>query len=159
VVLGLDVVFHTGEDAELSFDGDVVAVGECDHLLRESGILLIGMVRSVDHDGGKAAFDAGNAEVVRIPVVQVQDDGDLADLHFARLAPHHLHGPLAEVLQKRPVGVIPRPLGDLEDHRRLRLQAGHDDGLKLLHVVEIVGRNGIAAINGIGKHLAGVYQT
>ncbi len=46
----------------------------------------------------------------------------------------------------------------LKDNGALKVARSLDDGLELLHVVEVECRNGIAAIDGTGKHFTGVYQ-
>jgi len=70
-----------------------------------------------------------------------------------------LDGSLGHVAQKGLVGILAGAFGDLQDHWRFGFHAGTDNGLQLLHVVEIVCRNGITAVDGVGKHLAGVYQS
>ena len=91
-------------------------------------------------------------QVVGIPVVEVEGDGDLAQTLFRRDPLHHRHGPLAQIAQQGLVGVVPGPLGDLEDDGRLGFETGQDDRLELFHVVEVVGRNREAPVDGGGEH-------
>ena len=69
-----------------------------------------------------------------------------ADRH---LGPHllgHLYGAHRHVAEHGRVCILSRALADLDDHRRAALGTGGYDRLKLLEVVEIVGRNRIAAV-------------
>jgi hypothetical protein len=54
------------------------------------------------------------------------------------------------------IGVFARPRGNLEDNRAPGLHASLNDRLKLLHVVEIIGGQGIAAGYGLGEKIDGV---
>ena len=60
------------------------------------------------------------------------------------------------VAEKGLVGVVARTLGNLENHRGLRLRGGLNDGLELLHVVEVECGDGVTAFDGLREHLAGV---
>ena len=137
---GLNVVLDARQHAELAFDGHVVLVGVLDDFPGQFDVFVVGMGRAVDHDRGETGLDAGYAQFIGVAVVEVQRDGDVA-AHF----PGHFDRALAHVAQHGLVGVLARAARHLDDHRRLRLDAAGDDGLELFHVVEIVGRNGIAA--------------
>ena len=69
-----------------------------------------------------------------------------------------LYSALCHVTQKGLVGILAGSAGNLKDDRRLCLGSSLDDSLELLHVVEIEGRDGIAACNSLGKHLSSVYK-
>ena len=71
----------------------------------------------------------------------------------------HLHGALGHVLQEDLVGVLPRALGNLEDDRGPAVDAALDDGLQLLHVVEVVGGDGVLACHCLAEHFSGVHET
>ena len=99
--------------------------------------------------------DAVFAELERVAVVKVKND--LGMLPTDRLG--ILNGTLGHIAEQDGVGIVARTLRDLKDNGGLGFGSGADDGLKLLHVVEIECRNGITAVNGLGKHLASVYKT
>ena len=157
VDLGLDVVLDTGENAELTLDGDVAGVGVLDDLLGEGDVLLVGEGGAVDHDVGEAGLDARDNELEAVTVVKVEADGDalavLGDLLGV------LNSTLGHVAEEGLVGVVAGTLGNLEDDGALGLDAGRDDGLHLLHVVEVEGGDGEATLDGVLEHLAGVHKT
>ena len=125
-----------------------------DDLLREGHVLVVGESRTVDHHRREAHVDAALAQLERVAVVEVQHDGNvLAQLLGV------LDGALRHVAQQRLVGVFAGARRYLEDHRRRSLDAGRDDRLHLLHVVEVERRDGITAFDGLGEHLAGVHKT
>ncbi len=153
-VLGRDLVLDAGEHAELAFDGDVVllGVGEFHDLLGELDVLVVGQARAVDHDRGEAGLDAALAELEAVSVVEVEDDGDV-EAEFFRV----FDRALGHVAEHGLVGVLAGAGRDLEDDRALRLDAGRNDGLNLLHVVEVVGRDGVTALYRLLEELDGVY--
>ena len=51
------------------------------------------------------------------------------------------------------------PLETCRMNGRFRFHAPHHDRLQLLHVVEIVRRDGVLALHGLLEHLRGRYQT
>ncbi len=66
---------------------------------------------------------------------------------------------LSHIAEKGSVGIVACALGNLKNYRRLLFGSCFDDGLKLLHVVEVESGHCISALHGLGKHLAGVDQT
>ena len=66
------------------------------------------------------------------------------------------HSTLGHVAQEGSVGIVAGTLGYLEDDGALFFGSGLDDGLELLHVVEVEGRDSVTSLDGLGKHLAGV---
>ena len=156
VVLALDVVFDPGENTELTFDGDIVLVGELNDFAGTGNVLFVGQVAAVDHDRGETELDAALAGLEVRTVVEVQNDRNT-------LAAGQLLGvldrALGEVAEQSLVGVFTRTLGDLEDHRRLGLAAGLQDSLHLLEVVEVVSGDGISAIDSLFEQVTGVDQS
>ena len=78
--LRCNLVFDAGQHAQLTLHGHVVGVGELHDLLRELDVLLVGVGRAVDHDRGESAFDARNAQLVGVAVVEVKGNRDGDDL-------------------------------------------------------------------------------
>ena len=66
---------------------------------------------------------------------------------------------LSHVAQEGSVCIVACALGNLKDNGRLFLRSSLDDGLKLLHVVEVESGDSIAALDSLGEHLAGVHKT
>ena len=77
---GHHVVLDAGQHAQLALDGDVVLVGVLDHLAGHLDVLLVGVVRAVDHDRREAGLDARLAQLEGVAVVQVQGEVELAAL-------------------------------------------------------------------------------
>ena len=108
-----------------------------------------GLGGGVDHDGGKAAVDAGLAGLEVGAVVQVQGDGDVGALDDSGL--HQLD-------QIGVVGIGTGALGNLQDHRGVDLAGGLGDALNDLHVVDVEGADGVPAVIGLGKHFFRSYK-
>ena len=96
--------------------------------------------------------DAVLTELECVAVIEMEHD--LGMLPAERLG--ILHSTLGHVAEKDRVGVVAGALRHLEDHRRLGVGGSLDDGLKLLHVVEVESGDGVAAMYGLLEHLAGV---
>jgi len=155
--LGLDIILDTGKDTELTLDGDVVLVSVLDDLLGESDVLLIRKSRTVDHDVAEAVANAVNAELVAVTVVEVESDGDTLAIRRDLLGV--LDGTLSHVTKKSLVSIGTSTPGHLKDDRALALHAGSDDGLHLLHVVEVEGGDSEALLHCMSEHLLSVNKT
>jgi hypothetical protein len=154
VVLGRNLVLHTGQYAQLAFYRHVELVCVVDHLLGERHVLLIGEVRTVDHHRREAHVDAALAKLERVAVVEVQNDRNV----LAQLL-GIFDGALSHVAEQGLVGVFARARRHLKNYRRRSLHASLNDGLHLLHVVEVECRDGITALDGLCEHLTGVHKT
>ncbi len=154
MVVGAYLVFHSGENAEFAFHRNVELVGIVHNLLRQGYVFLEGQVAAVDHHGRKSVVHAVLAHLEAVAVVKVK--------HDLRMLPAKRFGifyrPLGHVAEEDRVGIVARALRHLEDYRRFGFGRSLDDGLELLHVVEVERGDGIAAMYGFGKHLAGVDQ-
>ena len=85
----------------------------------------------------------------------MEDDLGLFPAKFLRI----LDGTFRHIAEKGLVGIVAGALGNLEDDRGLGLGSGLDDGLELLHVVEVESRDGVTAGNCLREHLTGVHKT
>ena len=92
-----------------------VVVGVLHYLLGDLDVLLEGLGGGVDHDGGKAAVNAGLAGLKVGAVVQMQHDGDVGALDGSGL--HQLH-------QVGVVGVGAGALGHLKDQGSIQVPGG-----------------------------------
>lgn len=148
------LVLDAGQHAQLALDRHVELVCVVHDLLRQGHVLVIGQRRTVDHHRREAHVDAALAQLERVSVVEVQHDLGFGPAQLLGI----LDGAFGHVAQQRLVGVVARALRYLEDDRRLGLGGSLDDGLQLLHVVEVECRNGITSLDCLGKHLTGVHQ-
>ncbi len=119
----------------------------------QSNIFIVWEMRAIDHHRRETIIDTGLADLERIAMIEMQADRDVRTQ-----LPGHLHGTHGHVTQHGGVGIFTGPLADLDNHRRITFGAGGNDRLELLKIIKIVGRNGVATINGFGKHIAGVDQ-
>ena len=69
-----------------------------------------------------------------------------------------LYSALCHIAEKGLVCIVAGTLGNLENNRRLGLGRSLDNGLELLHVVEIEGRDCITSLYCLCKHFPGVYK-
>ena len=150
-----NLVLDSGENAEFRLDRDVMLVGIGDDLLRELDVLFEIEVRAVDHNGREAAVDAALAGFVAVAVVEMENDLGLLAAEFLGV----LDGALGHITENRGVGVFARALGDLHDYGRLGFDRGLNDGLHLLHSVEVESGDGVAALYRLSEHFLGVDET
>ena len=139
----LHFVLDAGQRAELSFDDDAVVVRVLDDLLGDLDVLCEGLGGSVDHDGGKAAVDAGLAGLKVGAMVQMQDDGDIGAAHDSRFD---------QLDQVVVVRVGASTLGDLQDNGSVLFLAGFGDALNDFHVVDVESADGVAAVVSLLEH-------
>ena len=144
--LDLHVVLDAGQGAELGLDDHAVVMGVLNHLAGQGNVLLIGLGAGVDHDGGKAAVDAGLAGLEVGAVVQMQGDGDLGAFD---------DGSLDQLDEVGVVGIGAGALGNLEDDGSVLFFAGLGDALHDLHIVDVESADSIAAVIGFLEHLGG----
>ena len=69
-----NVIFNTCENAEFAFYNNAASVCVFNDLLGESDVVLEGVVRTVDHNGGETAVDAGFADFEICAVVKVESE-------------------------------------------------------------------------------------
>ena len=153
--LGGYLVLDAGQHTELALDGDVILVGIFHHLARNLDVLLIGQGAAVVHDAGEAHVDAALAGLEAVAVVEVEDDLGVGAAELLGI----LDGTLGHVAQEGGVGIVAGALGHLQDDGTLGLDGGLDDGLHLLHVVEVEGGDSVAAVDCFLEHLASVHET
>jgi len=156
-LLSSNIVLNASKDTELALNSNVELVRVVDNLLGESNVLVVGKGRTVDHNVGEAALDAGNNKLVAVTVVEVESNGDALAVSADLLGV--LDSTLSHVAQKSLVRIGTSTLGNLQDDRALALGAGSDNSLHLLHVVEVKGRNSKPTINSTAEHLTGVHKT
>ena len=135
--LDRDVFLDAAEHAELGLDGDALGVRRVDDALGDLDVLVERIVRGVDHH---RAEEAGVDAVVAgflVAVVEVHGEDRLGK---------NLAGGADDRLEHALVGVVARALGNLDDERRLRLDAAPEEAHRLLDVVDVVGADGVLAV-------------
>ena len=137
------LVLHAGQRAELSLDDDAVIVGVLDDLARQGDVVLEALGGSVDHNGGKAAVDAGFAELEGIAVVKMQRNGDLRILDDGRLD---------QLDQIGMVRIGARTLRNLKDNGALQLSRSLGNALNDLHIVDVERADGVSPVIGFREH-------
>ena len=85
----IDVIFYTGQSAQLAFDNNAALVGIVYDPAGQLDVFFKRKVRTVDHNGGKSAIDAGFADFKGVAMVKMHCDGqigifDSASMSFIR---------------------------------------------------------------------------
>ena len=147
-------IFHTGQHTEFTFNGYIELVSVVNHLLREGNVFFVGKAGAVNHHRAEAHVDATLASFKRITVVKMQHDFRMLAAQFLGI----LHSTFCHVAQQSLVSVSTSALRNLQNNRAFLLRRSLDDGLQLLHVVEVESRNCITASDGTLEHVARVDQ-
>ena len=138
----LHIVLDARELSKLALNDDAMRMGVLDDALRKFDVLLEAQVRAVDHDGGEAVVDTGFACLEIRAVVEMQGDGQI--LAFERS--------LYEVLEVGGLRILSRTGGSLQDDGGFQCSRRFGDALDDLHVVDVEGADGVAALVGFLEH-------
>ena len=130
-------------------------VGIGNDLLRELDVLGERKVRAVNHDGRETGVNAALASFIAVTVVEVKNDLRLLAAEFLSV----FNRALRHVAENRGVGILASTLRDLHNNRRFSFDCRLNDGLHLLHRIEVECRDGIAALDGLSEHLLGINET
>ena len=144
----LDVVLDAGQTAELALDNCAALVCVLDDTTGQLDVVLEGMVRAVDHDGGEAAVDAGLADLEICAMVEVEGEVNASILD----------GSLSKCEQVCMLCILTCAGRDLKDNRGLLRGSSLGDGLNDLHVVDVERADGVAAGIGLFEHFLGGYK-
>ena len=138
----VDVIFNTGKLAEFAFHDNAAGMRIVHDLFGQGNVFFIRQVATVDHDGSKAAVDAGFAGLKIRAVVQVQRNRQTG--FFSRRFDHS---------DKIAVGsVFSCAGGNLQNHRGVVLFRSTGDTLNDFHVVDVESADGIAAFISFFEH-------
>ena len=138
-----NVVFNACKNAELAFNDTAVCVSVLNDLLGEGYVVLVGVVRAVDHDGREAAVDAGLADLEVCAVVEVERKVNAAVLDSC----------LCESHEVSMLCVLTSACRNLQDNRGLFLCCSLGNRLDDFHVVDVECTDCIVAFVGLLKHL------
>ena len=152
---GRNLVLNTCENTELSLYSHVILVSVVNNLLCESHVLLVWEVRTVDHYRREAHVDAVLAELEAVTMVKVKNYLWMLAAKFLCI----LYSTFGHIAEDSSVGIVACALRNLHDNRRLCLNSCLDDGLHLLHCVEVECWDGIATSYCSFEHLTGVHKT
>ena len=140
------------EAAQLALDGDADRVRHADDLARHVEVvvvardrLAVGHQRAVHHHAGEAELHRRRADVGRLAVILVHDDGNV------RIA---LDCGFDQVPQEGFARIFARTGGRLHDHRAVGLGRGRHDRLHLLQIVDVEGGQAVLVIGGVVQQLA-----
>ena len=148
-------VFYTSEHTELSLYRYVELMSIFYYFLGEGDVLLIRQVRTINHYRRETEINAALAGLEAVTMIQMKNNLGMLPTEFFSV----LYCTLSHVAEKGLVSILTSTLGYLKNNRTLGSSRSRNDCLELLHVVEIEGRNSIAALDCLCKHLAGVYKT
>jgi len=147
-VFGRDLVLDARQLAQFGLDPHALVVGVFDHAAGDGDVLLVGQVRTVDHDGGEAAVDARLADVEVLTVVEVQHHRQVGVKQGG-------FDELDDVILAR---ILARARRYLKDERGAFFGPRLHDALYDFHVVHVEGANGVAFTVGPCEHLSGTGQ-
>ena len=141
--------FQGAEAAELAFDTDADGVSHVHHFLGDGHVVVvagrglgIGFQGAVHHHGGETVGSGAVAGGGAVAVVLVHHHRDVG-ISFDRSQD--------QVAQEAFAGVLAGAAGGLQDDGAVRLGSRLHDGLHLLQVVDVEGRNAVAVLGGVVK--------
>jgi hypothetical protein len=144
--------FERAEATQLAFDRDAHAVRHVRHLLGDLDVvvvardgLAVGLQRAVHHDRAEAEVDGALADVRALAMVLVH--------HQRHLGPA-FDGGFDQVLDEGLARVLARACARLQDDRCTDFVGRRHDGLHLLEVVDVEGRNAVAVGGGMVEQFA-----
>ena len=149
-----NLILYACEDAEFGLDCHIVLVCIFNNLLGEGDVLFVRKGRCIDHHGTEAHIDATLAELETVAMIEMENDLGMLPAEFLCI----FYRAFCHVAEEGLVGIVARTLGNLEDNRALGLSRGLDNGLELLHVVEVECGDGVTAFDSLCEHLAGVHK-
>ena len=138
----IDSVLDARQLAQLTLNHDAAVMGIFHDLAGHGNILLKAQLGAVDHDGGKTAVDAVLADLEAVAVIEMQGDGNIGIQY----------GSLYQLGEVNMLGVLAGAGRDLQNHGSLLQLGSLGDRLNDLHVIDIEGADGIAALVGFAEH-------
>ena len=145
-----DAVLNAADGADLGLDGQALVVSVLNQFLGLGHVLLDGIVRTVEHDGGEAGVDAGLGALVGA-VIQVQRHGNGDAQALIHGADHGGNGLEAG-------HILAGALGDAQDDRALHGLGLEQDALGPFQVVDVELPDAIVAVTCLEQHIGCVYQ-
>ena len=138
-----NVIFNTCENAEFAFYYYAVSVCLFNDLLGESDVVFKGVVRTVDHNGGETAIDAGFADFEVCAVVKVESKVDTGVFNSSLSKSHEIC----------VLCIFSCTCGNLKNNGRFFFSSSFGDRLNDFHVVDVESTDSVAAFVSLLEHL------
>ena len=113
----------------------------------QSNVILEGFGRGVDHNGSKAAVDAGFAQFKSITVIQMKSNGKTGLFNCGF---HQFH-------QIGMICIIACALGNLKNQRSIKIFRCLGNSLDDFHIIYIKCTNSISTVIGFFEHFSCCY--
>ena len=143
------IVLNACQSAQLAFYYGAVCVGILYNFLGQSNIVLIIVVRTVNHNGGETTVYAVLAQLKGIAMIQVQCHRNFRMLN---------HCSLYQLYQISMVCILSCASGYLQNNRSLVLCTSLCNPLYDLHVVYVKCADCVTALICLFKHFCCCYQ-
>ena len=138
--LDFDVFLHAAQHAQFGLDADPLGVGAVHDALGDRDVLVERIMRGVNHHRTEKAGINALVAGLFVAVIQMHgEDGFREDLL----------GGADDGFEHALVGVFPGAFRDLDDERRLAVQAAFEQTHGLLGVVDVVGADGELAVGDL----------
>ena len=139
------VVLLAADLAELGLDRHAHGATSVGDGLGQGDVVLEGLVRAIDHDGGVASAESLHAAVIAIAVIEVQSDG-----HGSALG-----GSLDHAVEVVQTSGLDGARGGLHDDGGLGLLGSGQNGHNKLEVLDVERADGVVAGLSVLEHLFG----
>ena len=139
------VVLLAADLAELSLDRHAHGAASIGDGLGQGDVVLEGLVRAVNHNGGVASAESLHAAVIAIAVIEVQSDG-----HGSALG-----GSLDHAVEVVQTSGLDGARGGLHDDGGLGLLGSGQNGHNKLEVLDVERADGVVAGLSVLEHLFG----
>ena len=139
------VVLLAANLAELGLNGHAHGAASVGDGLGQGDVVLEGLVRAVDHDGGVASAEGLHAAVIAIAMIEVQGDG-----HGSALG-----GSLDHAVEVVQTGGLDGARGGLHDDGGLGLLGSGQNSHNKLEVLDVERADGVVAGLSVLEHLFG----
>ena len=139
------VVLFAANLTKLGLNGHAHGAASVGDGLGQGDVVLEGLVRAVDHDGGVARAESLHAAVIAIAVIEVQSDG-----HGSALG-----GSLDHAVEIVQTSGLDGARGGLHDDGGLGLLGSGQNGHNKLEVLDVERADGVVAGLSVLEHLFG----
>ncbi len=145
-----NAVLDAADGTDLGLDGQAFVVSVLNQFLGLGNVLVDGVVRTVEHDGGEAGIDAGLGALVGA-VIQVQSHGDGDAQALIHGADHGGDG-------LETGHILTGALGNTQDDRAVHGLSLEQDALGPFQVVDVELPDAVMAVTSLEQHIGCVYQ-
>ena len=141
-VLSANFILNACKNTELALNNASALVSVINDLLGQGDIVFVVEMRTVDHNGGETAVDAGLTDLKICAVVKVKSEINAAVLNCCASKAHKVC----------VLSILTRACGNLENNGGLFLSSRLGDSLDDLHVVNVESADSIAAGISLLEH-------